>query len=101
MTIHVNIGEAKTRLSELVAAALRGEEVVLDKAGTPQVKLVPMAEAAQSKREEMAARRGAAFGMFANKYAHLHGSEALEVPPAMSDEAVAERIDRKFGAPPA
>jgi antitoxin (DNA-binding transcriptional repressor) of toxin-antitoxin stability system len=28
MTIHVNIGEAKTRLSELLAAAARGEEVI-------------------------------------------------------------------------
>ena len=27
MTIHVNIGEAKTRLSQLIAAALRGEDV--------------------------------------------------------------------------
>ncbi len=40
MTIHVNIGEAKTRLSELVAAAVRGEDVVLDRAGQPQVRLV-------------------------------------------------------------
>ncbi len=30
---HVNIGEAKKRLSELVAAILRGEEVILSRAG--------------------------------------------------------------------
>lgn len=41
MTIHVNIGEAKTRLSELVAASERGEEVVIARAGKPAVKLVP------------------------------------------------------------
>ena len=85
MTIHINIGEAKTRLCELVAAALRGEEVVLDKAGTPQVKLVPIAEAEAAKREERAARRKAAFGMFADKYRHLHGTGALDVPPSMTD----------------
>lgn len=41
MTIHLNIGEAKTRLSELLAAAVRGEEVVVDKAGVPYATLVP------------------------------------------------------------
>ena len=44
MTMHFNIGEAKTRLSELVAAAMRGEDIVLDKAGNPQVMLVPVCE---------------------------------------------------------
>ena len=42
MTIHVNIGEAKTQLSKLVAAVLRGERVILDRAGEPQVELVPV-----------------------------------------------------------
>ena len=101
MTIHVNIGEAKTRLSELVATALRGEEVVIDRAGTPQVKLVPVLEAEQARREELVARRKAAFGMFANKYRHLHGTERLDVPPAMTDEEIEERARRKFDPPPA
>ena len=64
MTIHVNIGEAKTRLSELVAAALRGEDVVLQKAGKPSVRLVPLEDASRSEREAIAKRRVAAFGMF-------------------------------------
>jgi prevent-host-death family protein len=64
MTIHVNIGEAKTRLSELVAAALRGEDVVGHKAGKPKVRLVPLEEEARSEREAAAQRRVAAFGMF-------------------------------------
>lgn len=45
MTIHVNIGEAKTRLSELVAAALRGEEVIVQRDGAPKIRLVPLPEA--------------------------------------------------------
>lgn len=61
---HVNIGEAKTRLSELVAAAVRGEDVVLDKAGSPQVRLVPVIEAAATERERRAVKRRAAFGLF-------------------------------------
>jgi len=99
MTIHVNIGQAKTRLSELLAAALRGEEVVLQKAGVPKAKLVALPEAEQAHREEIAARRKAAFGMFADKYRHLHGADALDVPPSMTDEELEERFQRKFGAP--
>ncbi|WP_375392465.1 type II toxin-antitoxin system Phd/YefM family antitoxin [uncultured Sphingomonas sp.] len=57
MTIHVNIGDAKTRLSELVAAAVRGEEVVLDKAGTPQVRLTPVSQASDIARARQAEKR--------------------------------------------
>jgi prevent-host-death family protein len=99
MTIHVNIGQAKTRLSELVAAAMRGEEVVLQKAGAPQVKLVPVPEAEAARREEIAAKRKAAFGALKAKYAHLR-PEDLIVPPSMTDEEIEERFQRKFGAPP-
>ena len=88
MPIQVNIGEAETRLSELMAAALRGEEVMIDKAGTPQVKLVPVAEAKKARRQERAARRKAAFGMFADKYRHLHEAEGLNAPSAMTDEQI-------------
>ena len=51
MTIHVNIAEAKARLSSLVEASLRGEEVILAKAGDPKVRLVPLPEAAKRNRE--------------------------------------------------
>ena len=47
MTIHVNIGEAKAKLSSLVEASLRGEEVILAKAGEPKVRLVAIPEAAR------------------------------------------------------
>lgn len=40
MTIVVNMHEAKTNLSALVAKAIAGEDVVIAKAGKPMVKLV-------------------------------------------------------------
>jgi prevent-host-death family protein len=40
-----NIYDAKTRLSELVERAARGEEIVIAKAGNPKVKLVPIRSA--------------------------------------------------------
>jgi prevent-host-death family protein len=40
--MQVNMLDAKTRLSELVAAAERGEEVVIARHGTPAVRLVPV-----------------------------------------------------------
>ena len=64
MTIHVNIGEAKTRFSELCAAALRGEEVVVQNAGVPKLKLVPIEDVGRLHREDIARRRVAAIGMF-------------------------------------
>jgi prevent-host-death family protein len=38
--MQVNMHDAKTRLSELVAAAERGEEVIIARAGAPAVRLV-------------------------------------------------------------
>ncbi|CAH0497782.1 type II toxin-antitoxin system Phd/YefM family antitoxin [Novosphingobium sp. CECT 9465] len=39
MTIHANIGKAKSNFSKLIAASLRGEEVVICKNGVPIVRL--------------------------------------------------------------
>lgn len=39
--MQMNIAEAKAKLSELVAAAERGEEVILARAGQPVVRIVP------------------------------------------------------------
>lgn len=100
MTIHVNIGDAETQLSQLVAAALRGEDVVLDREGQPKVKLVPIAEAQAMERAAIAAKRQAAFGALADKYRHLKPEDSV-VPPSMTDEELEERFQRKFGAPPA
>lgn len=38
--MHVNLHDAKSRLSELVAAAERGEDVIVARDGTPAVPLV-------------------------------------------------------------
>lgn len=100
MTIYVNIGEAKTQLSKLVAAAVRGEEIILQKAGVPQARILALPEAEEARRAEIAAKRKAAFGIWADKYRHLHGSDALDAPPSMTDEEVEERFQRKFGASP-
>ena len=42
MTIQVNVGEAKTQLSQLLARVSRGEEVVIAKSGTPIARLTSM-----------------------------------------------------------
>lgn len=45
----VNIHAAKTQLSRLIAEVVAGEEVVISKAGTPLVRLVPVAAAAKPR----------------------------------------------------
>jgi prevent-host-death family protein len=42
MTKTANMHEAKSQLSKLVDAALAGEEVIIQKAGKPAVRLVPI-----------------------------------------------------------
>lgn len=39
--MQMNVAEAKAKLSELVAAAERGEEVIIARGGRPVVRLVP------------------------------------------------------------
>jgi prevent-host-death family protein len=50
MSTTVNMHEAKTHFSKLVALALAGEEVIVARAGKPQVKLVPVTKAVQTHR---------------------------------------------------
>jgi len=42
--ITANIHHAKTHLSQLIAKALEGEEVIIGKAGNPLVRLMPLAQ---------------------------------------------------------
>lgn len=83
MAIQVNIGEAKTRLSELIATALRGEEVILNKAGRPVARLVPEKDAVELEREAIRAKREAWIGSGVGKAS----PEALDfaLQPAFSD----------------
>jgi prevent-host-death family protein len=88
-----NIGEAKDRLSQMVAAARRGEDVVIALAGRPQVKLVPVEGIQALEREAEIARRMSAFGMFGDSY----NAEAVERATApMSDEALEDLYGSKW-----
>lgn len=40
---HFNMHEAKTHLSRIIARVERGEEIIIDRAGTPVAKIVPLA----------------------------------------------------------
>jgi prevent-host-death family protein len=42
VTVQVNVQEAKTRLSQVLAAAERGEDVVIARDGKPVARLVPV-----------------------------------------------------------
>ena len=96
MTIHVNIGEAKTRLSELIAAAVRGEEVVVAKAGEPQVRLTPVADLSAAEIERRAEKRRAAFGMFK----HLVGDREIDVARIKREDAELQAAyGKKLGDP--
>jgi len=44
MALQVNIHEAKTNLSKLLARVSAGEEVIISKAGKPIARLVPIGE---------------------------------------------------------
>lgn len=68
MTLHVNIGDAKTHLSELLKKVHRGERVVITRAGTPEAELVPFERGVRLTRDQIAARRKAAFGIFSANY---------------------------------
>ncbi|MFO1350390.1 MAG: type II toxin-antitoxin system Phd/YefM family antitoxin [Gammaproteobacteria bacterium] len=46
----VNMHEAKTRLSELVALALAGEEVIIARANQPLVRLTPLPQPSGQRR---------------------------------------------------
>ena len=50
MATTVNIHEAKTHLSRLIAQAANGEEVVIARAGKPVVRLTPIEPAPRKSR---------------------------------------------------
>jgi len=95
MTLHANIDEPQVQLTELVEAARRGEEVLLEQGGVAQARIVPIHIMSRQDKEEIAARRIANIGIFREKYAGVD----LTVPPSMTDDEIEERFKRKFGAP--
>ena len=40
--VHFNMHEAKTHLSRIIERVERGEEVIIDRAGTPVAKIIPL-----------------------------------------------------------
>lgn len=40
--VHYNMHDAKTQLSRIIERVERGEEVIIDRAGTPVAKVVPL-----------------------------------------------------------
>lgn len=88
MTIQVNIGEAKTRLSELVAASLRGEEVILARAGKPVVRFSALAGAVDEERAAIIADRAAKMRAYIGSKKDRFGPNAgnLFLEPEYSDE---------------
>lgn len=76
----VNLHAAKTHLSRLVDAAIGGQDIVIAKAGTPMVRLVPVA----------ATRRRTGFGADKGK---IRISENFDAP--LPDEVL-----RAFGVRP-
>ncbi len=46
----INIYQAKARLSELIAQALAGHDVIITKAGEPKVRLIPVAKTLKERQ---------------------------------------------------
>ena len=57
--MEVNIHDAKTNLSKLIAAVESGEEVIIARSGTPVVRLVQVAPPVHKSRKHM---RGSGIG---------------------------------------
>lgn len=94
MTIQVNIGEAKTRLSQLLAAAKAGEEVVIARDGTPEVRLVPVDP--DQRLKEIAEKRRKFFGAWKGKV----DDSGIDWFAPMSDEELAQWYDAPLYHPP-
>lgn len=90
MGIHVNIGEAKSRLSELVAASLRGEEVILSKAGKPVARITAIEDAVADAKERERAERAAKMKAFIGSGKGKLGPNASKLicEPEYTDEEI-------------
>lgn len=94
MTIHVNIGEAKTRLSELLRAMQAGERVIIQRDGKPEAELIPARTTQPLTREQIAAKRRSAIGMYKEAFKGFDTSlEALKADRVDSDERMRRKLD--------
>ena len=82
--MQLNIGEAKSRLSELVAASVRGEDVILAKAGRPVARIVALGDAIEREHADRVAKWDAWIGSGVGKLAP--GAGDLFVGPTYTDE---------------
>jgi prevent-host-death family protein len=73
-----NIHDAKTNLSKLIEAALRGEEVVIAKAGKPLVRLVAIAEKPEDKPLTPGEKFRRGIGSMAGKWPEITDEEWAE-----------------------
>ena len=98
MRMQVNIGEAKDRLSQLVAAAGRGDDVVIALAGIPKVRLMPIEPLAKdAEHEALAARLRAFHGSFRGR---LDMSLDWKAPSMTEEEVTAWEVreERRYRA---
>lgn len=94
MTIRVDIQDAQERLTELLSAASRGEEVILDEAGEPRLRLTAVRPSTE-EWESRAAKRRSAIGMFK----HLAPPNGIDIRQLRFDDRWDERNRIKFGPP--
>jgi prevent-host-death family protein len=89
--LHVPIAELKARLSEYLARARAGEDVVITDRGTPVARLAPLAgETALRGREEELVRSGLARGPAARMDPSFLEAPRPRDPTGRSLEAVLE-----------
>ncbi len=74
----VNIHDAKTNLSKLIAMAVKGQPFIIAKAGKPLVKVEALEDTAPARKSR------------------LGGLEHLAPPPADFDTMFADEIDTMF-----
>ncbi|MEE4350537.1 MAG: type II toxin-antitoxin system prevent-host-death family antitoxin [Pacificimonas sp.] len=96
----MNIAEAKARFSELIAAAVRGEDIVVNRAGVPQVRFVPVESAEQRERRERGEKRRRAHAEDVALHSGRYSKEQLTVTPVMTEEEIEASWTEKFGPPP-
>jgi prevent-host-death family protein len=89
----VNVHAAKTQLSRLIDEAVKGEEVIIAKAGRPVVRLVPV----DKELEEMAERRRRSLGSWKGKIWMSEDFDELpdDVARAFGIDPKEERAKRK------